>query len=151
MNTPRVSVIPPGECESLFERADISVVQLDRNYIPDYQPHVLERALVRVAGAMFGRPQRRLDKVRACLDGSPRTRRSYLGIKLRVGVPSDISVAAILLDSESPYGLLYEWAPGAVLSWPEGNRLVLWRQQLYDVGSDGQLTLWTDSETGVPS
>jgi hypothetical protein len=135
---PRISPIPPGESAPLFKHARISVVRIDPDdFIPDYGPPLLDRALMMVNGAMPGRfkDKRDLDDVRASLDWPPKRQRRELGMLLENIEPSDIGIAAILLNPESPFGIMYEWAPGAVKLWPEGLALVWYRGHVYEVPS----------------
>lgn len=136
MSDRRISVVPGGESSVLFEDATISVIQIGPDHIPDYSPDLLDRALVRLQVAMFGKLRRTLDDVRAWLDRPPDQSRRELGLALQNGEPSDVSMAAILLSPDCPFGIQYHWAPGATPAWPDGFCLVLWRGELYERNGD---------------
>lgn len=136
MNKQRVSVVPVDESAVLFKDATISVVQIGHDHIPDYDPDLLDRALIRLQTAMLGKLRRGLNDVRAWLDWPPAISRRELGVPLSSGEPSDASLAAVLIRDESPFGIQYDWAPGAVPIWPDGFCLVLWRGDLYERHGD---------------
>jgi hypothetical protein len=136
MSNRRISVVPDGECSALFRDATISVVQVGPNHIPDYEPVLLDRALVRIQTAMLGKRRRDLDDVRTWLDWPPSRSRRELGVRHLNGEPSDVSLAAALLWPDGPFGIQYHWAPGVVPAWPDGLCLVLWRGRLYERTGD---------------
>jgi hypothetical protein len=142
MNTPRVSVIPPDADGFLFERADISIVQVGDDFIPDYDPDVLDRALVLVQTIMGDLYEQDLEELRDVLDRPSKFLRRMLGVTLRAGHTSDIALAAILLVPDSNFGIQYVWEPGAHPIWPDGITFVYWRSHLYTRTGD-TLMLWT--------
>lgn len=147
MNAPRISVVPDGD---LFKNVTVSVIQIDPEWIPDLdlggapdEFTATDRGLKRLQKAMGGRTQRGLDEVRAALDWPPGQSRKELGMSIREGEPSDISMAAVLLRPDSPFALQYELATKRPPHRPDGITVVLWRGHLYERHGD-ILTLWSE-------
>lgn len=141
MTSPRVSVVPPDAEALLFDQADINIVQVGDDFVPDYDPGVLDRALVQLQTAMGEMLERPVSELRSWLDYPSKFRREVLNVSLRDGVPSDVSIAALILHPESPFGIQYEWIPGIHPKWPDGITLVLWRGHLWERHGD-LLSLW---------
>lgn len=130
----KLSVVPD---DPAFKNVTVSVVQIGRDWLPDYDPDLLDRSLIRMQTAMLGKLRRRLDDVREWLDWPRGRSRRELGFNITEGEPSDVSLAAVVLVADSPFGIQYEW--------PDGLCLVLFRGRVYERYGDVLIVL-PDSE-----
>lgn len=141
MNEITLAMLPDG---ALFQHVTVSVIQIGPEHVPDLDPHLLDRALTRLQVAMRSRLRATVDELRGRLDYPRAWSRRELRVPSLRSRPSDMSMAAALISSESPFGLLYEWPPGVASCWPDGFALVLWRGRLYTLGEDARLTPWRE-------
>jgi hypothetical protein len=120
-----------GDVAELFKHARVSVIKIGADYIPDFDPGLLDQTLAHLNELMRGRETMPLDELRWRLDRSrPKCIGGYDG--------TDVVLIAIQL-STGPYGLLFEY--------PHDD-IVVWRGHMYDRQEDGRLVLWVDPETG---
>lgn len=127
-----VSSVFPLATGEVFEHAEVSVIKIGEDHIPDLDPDRIDQALADLNAHMRGREAMPLAELRPRLD-HPRSHRvqGYL--------PSDVVLAGIMLPSfgpspwpDNPYGLLFEFG--------HGMSLVVWRGELFDRAEDGSLT-----------
>lgn len=135
MSTHRIVDVRPEDEWS--QRAEVTVVQIGEDWIPDYEPGPLDRSLIKVQHAMFDEQEQDLDNVRDCIDWPPIASRKEIGLPGHgKGTTSDVAMAAIILHHQSPFAIQYRWAPGAHPVWPEGLTLVFWRGVVYERTGD---------------
>jgi hypothetical protein len=131
----KISAVP---ADAAFKNVTVSVVQIGRDWLPDYNPDLLDRSLIRMQTAMAGKLRRKLDDVRERLDWPRGRSRRELGFHITKGEPSDVSLAAVLLVADSPFGIQYEW--------PDGLCLVLFRGHVYERYGDVLIALHDSDE-----
>lgn len=131
MNARIVSGLPVGEAAWLFDRADISVIQItdggDFIRLRHDGWNRLDVAVDEVQSWMVG-SKHPLYWLLAMLDKAPvRNRRKFHLPRYGPGTPSDACLAAITNHPHSPFGIQYQWGSGVVPAWPSGMTLVLFR------------------------
>lgn len=126
----------------MLTHADVSVIRIGRDHIPDFDPDPVDRALADLNGVMGQRDTMPLAELRRRLDYPQAVRESGRTL------PSDVVLSAIILAgfaifpwSDCPYGLLCEFKP-------YDRSLVWWRGEMYARDAEGNLIPEFDYLTG---